>query len=68
MIVGRSAQAIADLAGIEIPAGTKVLVARETGVGRGHPYSNEKLAPILAFYTAPSYVEICKLSQRDPAL
>lgn len=63
MIVGRSAQAIADLAGIEIPAGTKVLVARETGVGRGHPYSNEKLAPILAFYTAPSYVEICKLSQ-----
>ena len=63
MIVGRSAQAIADLAGIEIPAGTKVLVARETGVGRGHPYSNEKLAPILAFYTAHSYVEICKLSQ-----
>ena len=63
MIVGRSAQAIADLAGIEIPAGTKVLVARETGVGRGHPYSNEKLAPILAFYTAPSYVEICKLGQ-----
>ena len=27
------------------------------------PYSNEKLAPILAFYTAPSYVEICELCQ-----
>ncbi|MFQ8690218.1 MAG: aldehyde dehydrogenase family protein, partial [Blautia sp.] len=62
MIVGKSAQTIADLAGIEIPKGTKVLVAEETGVGRGHPYSNEKLAPILAFYTAPSYVEICELS------
>ena len=61
MIVGRSAQVIADLAGIEIPAGTKILVAQETGIGTGHPYSNEKLAPILAFYTAPSYVEICEL-------
>ncbi|MCI5649494.1 MAG: acetaldehyde dehydrogenase (acetylating) [Fusicatenibacter sp.] len=63
MIVGKDAQTIADLAGIEIPKGTRVLVAKETGIGRGHPYSNEKLAPILAFYTAPSYVEICELCQ-----
>ena len=35
MIVGKSAQVIADLAGIDIPAGTKVLVAKETGIGRG---------------------------------
>lgn len=63
MIVGKSAQVIADLAGIDIPAGTKVLVARETGIGRGHPYSNEKLAPILAFYTADDYKGICKLAQ-----
>ena len=62
-IVGKSAQVIADLAGIEIPEGTRVLVAQENGIGRGHPYSNEKLAPILAFYTAPTYVEICKLAQ-----
>lgn len=45
MIVGKSAQVIADLAGIDIPVGTKVLVAKETGIGRGHPYSKEKLAP-----------------------
>lgn len=62
MIVGKSAQVIADLADIKIPAGTRVLVARETGVGRGHPYSNEKLAPILAFYTGSDYTEVCKLS------
>ncbi|MBS6195927.1 MAG: acetaldehyde dehydrogenase (acetylating) [Clostridiales bacterium] len=61
MIVGRSAQVIADLAGIDIPKGTRVLVAKEDGIGRGHPYSNEKLAPILAFYTAPSYIEVCEL-------
>lgn len=61
MIVGKPVQTIADLAGIEIPQGTKVIVARENGIGRGHPYSNEKLAPILAFYTKPTYVEICEL-------
>lgn len=63
-IVGKSAQVIADLAEIEIPAGTRVLVAKEDGIGYGHPYSNEKLAPILGFYTAPDYVEVCELVQK----
>ena len=45
MIVGRSAEEIARLSGITIPGGTRVLVAQEDGVGREHPYSNEKLAP-----------------------
>ncbi|MGB4658829.1 MAG: aldehyde dehydrogenase family protein, partial [Mobilitalea sp.] len=51
MIVGKSVQVIADLAEIQVPDYARVLVAHEDGVGRGHPYSNEKLAPILAFYT-----------------
>ena len=63
MIVGRSAQKIAELAGLTIPEGTKVLVAKEDGVGIGHPYSNEKLCPILAFYTAKDYREVCELAQ-----
>lgn len=63
-IVGKSAQVIADLAEIDIPEGTRVLVAKETGIGFGHPYSNEKLAPILGFYTAENYVEICELAQK----
>lgn len=59
MIVGKSVKTIADLAGIDVPEGTRVLVAEEDGVGRGHPYSNEKLAPILAFYTEDDYVKVC---------
>ena len=43
-IVGKSAQVIAKLADITIPAGTRIIVAPEDGVGYGHPYSNEKLA------------------------
>lgn len=61
-IVGKSASVIAELADIEIPEGARVLVAKETGIGRGHPYSNEKLAPILAFYTANDFMEACDLS------
>lgn len=63
MIVGKSVQTIADLAGIQVPETARVLVAKEDGIGRDHPYSNEKLAPILAFYTAENYEKICELSQ-----
>jgi len=60
-IVGRSVETICKLAGLDsVPAGKRVLVAKETGVGRGHPYSNEKLAPILAFFTAKDYTEVCE--------
>ena len=60
-IVGKSPQVIGELAGINVPANAKVIVAKEDGIGKGHPYSNEKLAPILAFYTAPDYKAIAKL-------
>ena len=58
-IVGKSVQTIAGLAGLEVPAGARGLVAKEDGVGRGHPYSNEKLAPILGFYTGKDYKDVC---------
>lgn len=59
-IVGRSVDTIAKLAGLTVPQGTRVLVAYEDGVGRGHPYSNEKLGPILAFYTGTDYKDVCE--------
>ncbi|MFN6964077.1 MAG: aldehyde dehydrogenase family protein [Pyrinomonadaceae bacterium] len=49
-IVGRSAQYIADLAGVSIPAGTRCLIADCGGVGRDYPWSIEKLSPTLAFF------------------
>lgn len=60
-IVGKSVKTIASLAHLDrVPADARVLVAKETGVGRGHPYSNEKLGPILAFYTGSDYVDVCE--------
>ena len=59
-IVGRSAQKIADMAGIQIPAGTRVLVSPQTTVGKDNPYSREKLCPILAFYVESNWESACK--------
>jgi len=49
-IVGRSAEHIAGLAGVNIPAGTRCLIADCGGVGREFPWSIEKLSPTLAFF------------------
>ena len=51
-IVGRSAEYIANLAGISVPAGTRCLLADCLGVGRDYPWSIEKLSPTLAFFVA----------------
>lgn len=60
-IVGKSVKTIASLARLDrVPEDARVLVAKETGVGRGHPYSNEKLGPIMAFYTGSDYVDVCE--------
>ncbi|MBK7707352.1 MAG: aldehyde dehydrogenase family protein [Acidobacteria bacterium] len=49
-IVGRSAEFIANLAGVAIPPGTRCLIADCGGVGRDFPWSVEKLSPTLAFF------------------
>ncbi|MCD7735953.1 MAG: acetaldehyde dehydrogenase (acetylating) [Lachnospiraceae bacterium] len=59
-IVGKSVAVIAELAHLDkVPKDAKVLIAKENGVGRGHPYSNEKLGPIMGFYTGSDYVDVC---------
>lgn len=61
-IVGKSAQAIADMAGIQIPAGTRVLLSRQTEVSRKNPYTREKLCPLLAFFVEDGWQEACERS------
>ena len=61
-IVGKSAQTIADMAGISIPSGTRILLSHQTTVGKNNPYSREKLCPILAFYTEDSWESACQRS------
>jgi acetaldehyde dehydrogenase/alcohol dehydrogenase len=54
-VVGQSVRKIAEMAGIEVPEGTRVLVAMLDDVSRDHPLSAEILAPILAFYVEEGF-------------
>ncbi len=52
-IVGQPAYLIAEMAGINVPQDTKVLIAEVEHVGPEEPLSREKLSPILACYKVP---------------
>ncbi len=54
-IVGQNACCIAEMAGVKVPEGTKVLIAETDGVGPDYPFSREKLSPVLALYKAKNY-------------
>jgi acetaldehyde dehydrogenase/alcohol dehydrogenase len=51
-VVGRSAAAVAELAGFTVPDGTRLLVAELDAVGKEYPLAHEILAPILAYHVA----------------
>lgn len=60
--VGRAAEVIAAAAGFSVPAGTKVLIGAQNGVGEGNPLSYEKLTTVLGFYVVNDWHEACELS------
>jgi sulfoacetaldehyde dehydrogenase len=53
----KSAAAIAALAGLSCPPDTRVLMVEETNVGAAHPFSGEKLSPVLTLYRAKTFDE-----------
>jgi sulfoacetaldehyde dehydrogenase len=65
-VTAQSAATIARLAGLDRPAVTaaRFLVVAESGVGPAHPFSGEKLSPVLAFYRAKDFDAAAKLASR----
>jgi acetaldehyde dehydrogenase (acetylating) len=59
-LVGKSAVAIAEKCGINVPPDTRVLIAPLEGVGRDYPLSIEKLCPVLSFYVVRDWREACE--------
>lgn len=51
-IVGQKASKIADLAGVSVPAGTKILIGEVESVELSEEFAHEKLSPVLAMYRA----------------
>ena len=56
-IVGQSACTIATLAGLSVPAYTKILIGEVTSVDTTEEFSHEKLSPVLAMYKASTFDE-----------
>jgi len=56
-IVGQSAAAIAKIAGIEVPAATKILIGEVESVDIREAFAHEKLSPVLGMYRAKSFDE-----------
>lgn len=54
-IVGQPAVKIAEIAGIRVPASTKVLIGEVTDAGKAEPFAHEKLSTILALYRAADF-------------
>jgi len=51
-IVGQPAAKIAELAGVSVPAGTKILIGEVESVELTEEFAHEKLSPVLAMYKA----------------
>jgi sulfoacetaldehyde dehydrogenase len=65
-VIGKSATAIAKLAGWSDIAARqpRILMVEEDGVGHEHPYSGEKLSPVLALYGVPDFDAAAALVER----
>ncbi len=51
-IVGQRAARIAELAGVTVPSGTKILIGEVESVDISEEFAHEKLSPVLAMYKA----------------
>ena len=54
-IVGQKASKIAELSGITVPVGTKILIGEVESVDLSEEFAHEKLSPVLAMYKAVSF-------------
>jgi len=60
--VGKSATHVAALAGFQVPAGTRILVAPLERIGQDEPLSHEKMTTVLAWYQADGWEKGCEQS------
>ncbi len=54
-IVGQPAVKIAEMAGIEVPVNTKILIGEVKETTDAEPFAHEKLSPLLAMYHAQNF-------------
>ncbi len=63
-IVGQTAETIAKMAGLDVPAGTKLLIGEVMSVEPSEAFAHEKLSPVLAMYRAKDFEDAMKKAER----
>ena len=63
-IVGQPAAKIAELAGVKVPEGTKILIGEVESVELSEEFAHEKLSPVLAMYKAKDFTEALDKAER----
>lgn len=67
LISGKNAAEIATIAGLQrVASGARpsMLMVEEDGFGKEHPFSGEKLSPVLTVYRAQSFQQACEIVRR----
>ena len=63
-IVGQKAHKIAELAGVEVPESTKILIGEVESVDLEEEFAHEKLSPVLAMYKAKDFEDAVEKAHR----
>ncbi len=63
-IVGQKAERIAELSGVKVPEGTKILIGEVESVELSEEFAHEKLSPVLAMYKVSSFEEALDKAER----
>ena len=63
-IVGQKAHKIAELAGVDVPENTKILIGEVESVDLSEEFAHEKLSPVLAMYRADSFDEAVEKAEQ----
>ena len=56
-IVGQTANRIAELGGVKVPEGTKILIGEVESVELSEEFAHEKLSPVLAMYESKDFAD-----------
>jgi succinate-semialdehyde dehydrogenase len=64
-VVGQSVETIAQLAQLQVPKGTKVLIAEADGIGKADLFSKEKMCPVLVAYSYETFEEAVSIAAEN---
>lgn len=67
-IVGQPATKIAAMAGVDVPADTKILIGEVSAVDESEPFAHEKLSPTLAMYRARDFDDALSKAEKLVAM